>query len=86
MEVVLISVILGILVGATFSLLIVLTMVFFRSGIERRVNVIEKQIAIKGPRPKGYIFEPQEEGEAMRQEIIAKNNRAGKDTKVSDLR
>ena len=77
--------IIGIFIGILISILVILTLTFFRSAIERRVIVIEKQIANAGPRPKGFIIEPEEDADEMRREIIESNRRAGRDTKLDDL-
>lgn len=77
--------ILGFIIGLIVACLIVATLTFFRRVIEHRVNIIEKQIDIKGPRPKGYIIEPQSDAEEVREKIIEKNRMEGKDTPIKDL-
>src|SRR3989344_1712691 len=54
--------------------------------IETKLQVIEKQSAIKGPRPRGFIVEPESEAEQVRQKIIERNRKAGRDTPISELR
>lgn len=76
---------LGILIGIAISILIISTLAFFRRVIEHKTTIIEKQIDRVGPKPKGEIIYPKEEADAIREEIIEKNRREGKDTKVSDL-
>ncbi len=77
---------LGIIVGILISVLIVLTLVFFKNPIEQKVNVIKKQVQKVGPRPRGFIVEPDSDADEIREEIIAKNQSEGKDTKIEDLR
>ena len=77
--------ILGILTGIAISILTVLTLTFFRSAIEQRIKVIEKQIANVGPRPKGFIVNPEDEADEIRREIVEKNRLAGRDTNISEL-
>ena len=61
-------------------------MCFFRAGIEKRIKIIETQLGQAGPKPKGYIFEPEEDIEQARRELIEKNKKEGKDTPLQDLR
>ena len=78
--------ILGFLAGMTFSILVVLTIVFLKHKVERITTVIEKQVSSKGPRPKGFIVEPESDGQRARQAIIDHNQRMGRSTPISDLR
>ena len=41
----------GFILGVVFSVLIVATLGFFRSAIERRMIVIEKKLMEAGPQP-----------------------------------
>ena len=36
-------------------------------------------------KPKGFIIEPESDADEARNDIIEKNKKAGRDTKVSDL-
>ncbi|KKQ80090.1 MAG: hypothetical protein UT01_C0020G0007, partial [Candidatus Daviesbacteria bacterium GW2011_GWA1_38_7] len=47
--------------------------------------VIEKQVMNAGPRPKGFIIEPESEADEVRAEIKKKNNKLGRDTKLEEL-
>lgn len=78
--------ILGIITGLLFSILVVLVLVYFRRSIEVKTQVIEKKIEAKSPRPKGFIVEPMSEAEQVREAIIERNRKAGRDTPISDLR
>ena len=75
----------GIILGFVIAILIVATLTFFRRTIEHRVNIIEKQIESVGPKPKGFIIDPPDEIDDMRNEIIEKNKQEGRDTPISDL-
>lgn len=76
----------GIIIGIALSTLIFTILCFFRAGIEKRMKIIETVLARAGPKPKGYIFEPEEDSETARQELIAKNKKEGRDTPLEDLR
>lgn len=76
---------LGYIAGLATSALIVATLAYFRRVIEHKVNIIEKQIDVAAPKPKGYIVEPPDEASEARQAIIERNRRAGRDTPISDL-
>ena len=75
----------GFLFGLIVSILIIITLTYFRRVIEHKVNIIEKQIGNISPRPKGFIIEPIEDAEAVRQEIISKNKKAGRSTTIEEL-
>ena len=77
--------ILGILIGLLIAILIVSTLTFFRRVIEHKVTIIEKQVDLKGPRPKGHIYEP-DENEDLREEIIEENKKRGRSTTIEELR
>ena len=76
---------LGIITGFLIAVLIVVTLTYFRRVIEHKTVVIEKMIENAGPRPKGFIIEPDSEAEEARAKIIEENKRQGRDTKVEDL-
>ena len=76
----------GFFVGLLNAILVFVVLAFFRSAIEHRVKIFEKQMEYHGPRPKGNIFLPLDENEAVRQEVIEKNRKAGKDTSFDELR
>lgn len=78
--------ILGFIVGLLFAILVLLALIYFKRPIETKLQVIEKQVALKGPRPKGFIIEPQTEAERVREAIIERNRRVGRDTPISELR
>jgi len=75
----------GIIIGLLIAILIVATLTFFRRVIEHKVTVIEKQIDVMGPKPKGFIVEPETDADEARSEIIAENKRKGRDTTISEL-
>lgn len=75
----------GIVVGLVLAILVIITLTFFRSRIEQNVRVFETQIANAGPRPKGFIVEPDSESEIARQQIVEENVRQGRETRLSDL-
>ena len=75
----------GIVIGLLIAILVVVTLTFFRRVIEHKVTVIEKQIDAVGPKPKGFIIEPEDEASEARSEIIAENKKRGRDTPLEDL-
>ena len=77
--------VLGAITGIAIGTLIVVIMTYFRRVIEHKVVVMEKMIENAGPRPKGFIFEPDSEAEEARAKIIDENKRQGRDTKLEDL-
>lgn len=76
---------LGLIVGLLVAILVVVTVIYFRKVIESRIEVIRSQVELSGPRPKGYIIEPEAEAEEVRNNIIKKNKEEGKDTYFKDL-
>lgn len=77
--------ILGIIAGLLFAGLFILTLVFFRSQVERKTRVIERWLEHNGPRPKGSIFIPEDDADEVRKSIIEKNRQVGRDTHISEL-
>ena len=76
---------LGVIVGLLLSLLVVVTLTYFRRVIEHKTVVIEKLIESKGPKPEGFIVMPEDEADEARREIIEKNRKLGKDTRITEL-
>lgn len=79
------SYIIGFIIGILFSTLVIATLAFFRSAIERRMIVIERKMMDAGPQPRGFIVEPTDEGDEIRAGIIERNRKLGRDTHVSEL-
>lgn len=76
---------LGVIVGILVSVLIVLTLVFFRASVEKKIKIIERVVEAAGPKPKGFIYEPPSEADEAREDIIARNRKEGKDTRMEEL-
>jgi len=76
---------LGIIIGLLIALLVITTIIFLRNPIEKHISIIEKRVSSAGPRPKGYIVEPIEEAEEIREQIIEDNRKQGKDTNINEL-
>lgn len=76
---------LGIIAGLLIALLFVLVLVFFRSQVETKIKIVERWVESNGPRPTGGVFIPEDDAEVVRKEIIEKNRKEGKDTRLSDL-
>lgn len=75
----------GFITGILLSILVVVVLMFFRKVIEQKINIIEKQIDLKSPRPKGMIVMPESHAEEVRADIINKNRKRGLDTPISEL-
>ena len=71
--------------GLLLSILNFILLAYFRKSIEPKLTIIEKQIANAGPRPQGFIIEPEDEVNDWREEQIEKNRQQGKDTRLEDL-
>jgi hypothetical protein len=80
-----IPVLLGYIAGLVTAVIIALLLAYFKSPLQRVLKVAEEKIASAGPRPKGYIFEGDDEVIEARKEIIAKNSEQGKSTPLSEL-
>ena len=75
----------GIIIGLLIAILIFTILAFFRSRIEETIEITGRSIESAGPRERGAIFMPEEDIEIERQEIINKNRKEGRDTRLSDL-
>jgi len=76
---------LGYAIGLLTAIFIMVVLTYYRRIIEHKINIVEKTIENKGPRPQGFIVEPMEESEIVRQEIIEKNRKSGRDTRLEEL-
>ena len=76
---------LGYLTGIVTATLIVATLTFFKKAVVTKVERVERFLESKGPQQRGFIVEPDDEAEEVRQEVIEKNRREGRDTPLSDL-
>ncbi len=77
---------LGIIIGIALSTLVFAILCFFRAGIEKRVRIIETVLGNAGPKPKGFIFEQEDDADEARAALLAKNKKEGRDTPLEDLR
>lgn len=77
---------LGYLCGLVTAALVVAALAYFKSPIEQVLKTTQKTLENAGPRPKGYLFEPEDEADIARQEIVAANAARGRDTPISELR
>ena len=75
----------GFIVGLLLALFTLLVLTYFRSSIEKRITIIEKKIQEAGPKPKGFVITPVDEAEEARQEIIERNKKVGKVTRMEEL-
>jgi hypothetical protein len=77
--------VLGCLAGLVTAVLVFLILTFFRTQVERKVTVIERFVASKGPRPKGALIEPEDEGDVARRGVIEHNNKLGRATHIDEI-
>jgi len=75
----------GLITGILLSTLILMSLTFLHRTIEKKIMIIENKLRESGPKPTGFIIEPEDELEEARQSIIEKNRRQGKDTHISEL-
>lgn len=76
---------LGVVIGLVLAVLVVAVLAYFRKAVEKTVQIIETKLAAAGPQPRGFVFEPEDEAETARQEIIDRNRQDGRDTPISEL-
>jgi len=76
---------LGYIAGIATAVLIVATLTYFRRVIEQRIEIIGKQIERVGPKPQGFLIEPDSPADEARAQIKARNDAAGRPTKLSEL-
>lgn len=76
---------LGLITGLLVATMIFAILAFFRAGIEKRVRIIETVLGNAGPKPKGYVYVPEDESDIIRKEQIEKNRKEGRDTPLSEL-
>ena len=76
----------GIITSTLTLIFVFVILAYFRTGIERKVKIIEKQLGNAGPRPRGAIIMPDSDVEVARQKIIEKNREQGRDTPIDELR
>lgn len=76
---------LGFIAGLVTATLVVVVLTYFRRVIEQRIEIIGKQIEAVGPKPQGFLIEPESEADAARAKIKARNDAAGRPTKLSEL-
>ena len=79
------QILIGIIIGILIATLIFVVLAFFRGGIERKIKIIESTLYNAGPKPKGYIFEPEDDKDIIRKEKLEENRKKGIDTPLSEL-
>lgn len=78
--------ILGLVCGLIIDLLLFITIIYYRSGIEKGINIVQRQTETTISKRRGAIFLPDDENEILRQEVIKKNSAQGRDTPIDELR
>ena len=79
------NLLIGFIIGILTAILVAVILTYFHRVIEHKTIMVEKYIENAGPKPKGFIIEPDDEAEEARQRIIERNKRAGRDTPLADL-
>lgn len=76
--------ILGIITGILVSLVVLSATIYLRKDIEKTIKIIERNVPTK--KEKGFIVDPPDPNDEIREEIIRKNKKKGKDTHIDELR
>ena len=84
--IILIAIVSGVIIGLLIGILAIVTLAYLRPLIQNKIDVAKTQVENAGPRPKGFIVEPESDAEQARQKIIEKNRKMGRPTPISDLR
>ena len=77
---------LGYIAGLVTAALVIATVTYLRVPLERRLDAATKAIMLSGPRPQGFIIEPEDEATEIRRDHIRRNAEQGKDTPISELK
>ena len=75
----------GYAVGVATCAFIATALAYFRRPIIQTLSHVEDKLANAGPRPRGYLFDPEPPAEAERRRILRENAEKGKDTPISEL-
>lgn len=75
----------GYLAGLITATFVALVLSFFKKPLIVMGSQMMKNIEAVGPRGRGFLFEPESDEEVARQDHIAANKEAGKDTPISEL-
>lgn len=76
---------LGYVTGMMTAMLVVGALAYFKSPVERVLRNVQVTLGNAGPRPRGFLLEPDDEATIAREEIVARNTEQGKDTNISEL-
>lgn len=76
---------LGVITGLLIAILIVTTLGYFKKTIQKHTQIIEQKLESKGPQPRGFIVDPDDESTETRNKILEKNKKRGLDTPLTDL-
>lgn len=76
---------LGYVAGVGTCAFIATILAYFRRPLIQALGQAETTLSNAGPRPRGFIYEPESEAETARKRHIAKNAAQGKDTPISEL-
>jgi len=75
----------GWIAGMVTAAFIAIVLAYFRAPLISKMTAIEAKAAMAGPRPKGFIIDPEPEEDIIRREHIKANAERGRDTPLSEL-
>lgn len=76
---------LGYIAGIATCAFLAALLTYFRKPIIQTLSRVETTISNAGPRPRGFILEPESESEVARRMHIQRNAEQGKDTPIAEL-
>lgn len=76
---------LGFIAGVLVCAIILIVALFFRKPLERIIEPVTKAIEVAGPRPRGFLIEPESDQEEAVRKHVQRNARLGRDTPISEL-
>lgn len=80
-----VAALIGYVAGIATAVLVIAAVAFFKTPIERAVDAVAVKLHQAGPRPRGYVFEPEDEADVARGKIISRNAALGRDTPIAEL-
>lgn len=77
---------LGVLIGLAIAALVVATLTFFKKVIQPHIEIVEQRLENAGPQRRGFVYEPEDDADVARSEIVERNRAEGRDTPIDQLR
>ena len=76
---------LGFIAGVVVATFVAAVLAYFRKPIISMLATAETALGNAGPRPRGAIYMPRDEADAVRDRVVSENRAKGKDTPISEL-